>query len=135
MTRNEQSEDEYSPKKNKEPEVKTEAEDKKKRMSESKESKESDYRTSKIIWDGGFQSRKMKMNCEEETQEDFCSDISGILSMLKKQLQKNTMESPAKRARHSDIWQVPRQGNVDNKTSTPIPKSKTLDFQSQINSF
>jgi hypothetical protein len=73
------------------------------------------------------------MNDDEE--EDFSSDISSILRMLKKQLQENTMESPAKRARHSDIWQVPRQGNVDNKTSTPIPQSKTLDFQSQINAF
>ena len=55
--------------------------------------------------------------------------------MLNKQSQENTMESPAKRARHSDIWQVPRQGSVDNKTLTPIPKSKTLDFQLQINAF
>ena len=75
------------------------------------------------------------MNDEDECQELFCSDISSILRMLKKQLQENTMESPAKRARHSDIWQVPRQGNVDNKTSTPISQSKTIDFQSQIKAF
>ena len=101
----------------------------------SNESKESNYNTSDFIWVGGFQSQKRKMNDEEGSQEDFSSDISSILRMLKKQLQENTMESPAKRARHSDIWQVPRQGNVDNKTSTPIPQSKTLDFQSQINAF
>ena len=104
-------------------------------MSESKESKESDYKTSDLIWVGGFQSRKRKMKDEEESQEDFQSDISGILRMLNNQLQENTKESPAKRSRHSDIWQVPRQGNVDNKTSTPISQTKTLDFQSPINAF
>jgi hypothetical protein len=105
---------------------------KNKRMSESKES---DYNTSDLIWVGDFQSRKMKANDEEESQEHFRSDISSILRMLKKQLRENTMESPAKRGRHSDIWQVPRQGNVDNKTSTPIPQSKTLDFKPQIDAF
>ena len=102
-----------------------------------KESKEPNHDTSDFIWVGGFQEKTMpqkrKMNDDEE--EDFSSDISSILRMLKKQLQENTMESPAKRARHSDIWQVPRQGNVDNKTSTPISQSKTLSFQSQINAF
>ena len=82
---------------------------------------------SDLIWVGDFQSKNRKMNDEEESQEDFSSDISSILRMLKKQLRENTMESPAKLGRHSDIWQVPRQGNVDNKTSTPIQQSKTLE--------
>jgi hypothetical protein len=99
------------------------------------DSKEPDYKKSDLIWVGDFQSKNRKMNDEEESQEDFCSDISSILVMLKKQLQENTMESPAKYARLSDIWQVPRQSNVDNKTSTPISKSKTPSFQSQINAF
>ena len=99
------------------------------------ESKESNYNTSDFIWVGRFQSKKRKMNDEEGSQEHFSSDISSILMMLNKQSQENTMESPNKHVRHSDIWQVPRQGNIDNKTSTPIPQSKTLDFQSQINTF
>ena len=99
------------------------------------ESKEPDKKTSDLIWVRGFQSQKRKMNDEEGSKEDFCSDISSILSILKNQLQENTMESPAKRARHSDIWQVPRQGNIDNKTLTQIPKSKTLKARFNVRIF
>ena len=86
--------------------------------------------TSDFIWVGGIQPRKRKRNHEEEIHEHFSLDISGILSMLNKK--ENTMMSPAKRARHSDIWQVPRQGNGKNKTSTPVSQSKKLDFQPKI---
>ena len=71
----------------------------------------------------------------KKMKENFSSEISSIHCALKKQLQEKTMESPAKRARHSDIWQVPRQGNVVHKTSTPTTRSKTLDFKSHIDAF
>ena len=38
------------------------------------ESKESNYNTSDLIWVGGFQSEKRKMNDEEGSQEHFSSD-------------------------------------------------------------
>ena len=90
--------------------------------------KASNHISSDFIWSGEDQ-----IKTTQEGREHFSSDISSIVSRWNKQMQDNNMGSPAKR--HSDIWQVPRQGTMGNKTSTPILKHKSLDFQSQINAF
>ena len=94
-----------------------------------REEKEANYNTSDFIWVGGFKSKKRKISVEEEL---FSSDISTMLRRWSKNLQEDMVESPAKKGRHSDIWQVPRQRNI---TSTPILQRKNLDFQPQINAF
>ena len=104
----------------------------------SAEVKEPNYNTSDFIWVGGFQHRtlpkKRKMDANNESREQFCSDIESIISHWNKQYLGfgNTIESPAKRKRHSDIFQVPRPSNVDTKTSTPISGRKTVDSLKQI---
>ena len=111
------------------------------RSSKTSEVREESYKSTDFIWVGGFQpktiQRKRRMSEDEDEKEEeyLSSDINTILKRWNKQLKEDALESPAKRSRLSDVWQVPKPCRTHMKTSTPVSKSNPLNFQPQIDAF